>query len=66
MARIAGIDIPRDKRIVVALTSIYGIGNSTAKKVLEEAEVSEDTRVRDLTDDELGRIRQAEIGRAHV
>jgi len=59
MARIAGIDIPRDKRIVIALTSIYGIGNTSAKKILEEAGVSEDTRVRDLTEDELGRIRQA-------
>lgn len=59
MARIAGIDIPREKRIVIALTSIYGIGRTSAKKVLEEAGVSEDTRVRDLTEDELGRIRQA-------
>src|SRR5690625_1745121 len=59
MARIAGIDIPRDKRIVIALTSIYGIGKTSAQKVLEEANVSEDTRVRDLTEDELSRIRQA-------
>ncbi|MBO1005206.1 30S ribosomal protein S13 [Pseudogracilibacillus auburnensis] len=59
MARIAGIDIPRDKRIVIALTSIYGIGNTSAKNVLAEAGVSEDTRVRDLTEEELGKIRQA-------
>src|SRR5699024_1574292 len=58
MARIAGIDIPRDKRIVIALTAIYGIGNSSAKNILEKAGVSEDTRVRDLTEEELGKIRQ--------
>lgn len=59
MARIAGIDIPRDKRIVISLTSIFGIGKSTAQQVLKEAEVSEDTRVRDLTEDELSSIRKA-------
>ncbi len=59
MARIAGIDIPRDKRIVISLTSIYGVGKTTAQKVLETAGVSEDTRVRDLTEGELGKIRQA-------
>ncbi|TLS35493.1 30S ribosomal protein S13 [Pseudalkalibacillus caeni] len=58
MARIAGIDIPRDKRIVIALTYIYGIGKSTAQQVLKDAGVSEDTRVRDLTEDELGKIRE--------
>lgn len=57
MARIAGVDIPRDKRIVISLTYIYGIGRSTAQKILAEAGVSEDTRVRDLTEEELGRIR---------
>jgi small subunit ribosomal protein S13 len=57
MARIAGVDIPRDKRIVIALTYVYGIGKSTAQQVLAEAGVSEDTRVRDLTEDELGKIR---------
>jgi small subunit ribosomal protein S13 len=57
MARIAGVDIPREKRIVISLTYIYGIGNSAASKILAEAGVSEDTRVRDLTEDELGRIR---------
>ncbi|MFC4025644.1 30S ribosomal protein S13 [Oceanobacillus longus] len=59
MARIAGIDIPRDKRVVISLTYIYGIGKVTAQKVLKEAGVSEDTRVRDLTEEELGKIRQA-------
>lgn len=59
MARIAGIDIPREKRIVISLTYIYGIGKSTAQKILQESGVSEDTRVRDLTEDELGRIRKA-------
>ncbi|BAC12099.1 30S ribosomal protein S13 [Oceanobacillus iheyensis] len=59
MARIAGIDIPRDKRVVISLTYIYGVGKTTAQQILKEAGVSEDTRVRDLTEDELGRIRQA-------
>ncbi|AQS53810.1 30S ribosomal protein S13 [Jeotgalibaca dankookensis] len=57
MARIAGVDIPRDKRIVISLTYIFGIGNTTAQKVLAAADVSEETRVRDLTNDELDRIR---------
>ena len=58
MARIAGVDIPREKRVVISLTYVYGIGTSTAKKIVEEANVSADTRVNDLTDDELGRIRE--------
>lgn len=58
MARIAGIDIPRDKRVVIALTAIYGIGRTRAKEILAAANVSEDTRVRDLTEEELGKIRQ--------
>ena len=57
LARIAGVDIPRDKRVVISLTYIYGIGKSTAQKICAEAGVSEDTRVRDLTEDELDRIR---------
>ncbi|GLH65582.1 MULTISPECIES: 30S ribosomal protein S13 [Bacillaceae] len=65
MARIAGVDIPRDKRVVISLTYIYGIGKSTAKKILAEAGVSEDTRVRDLTEEELGRIREI-VGRLKV
>lgn len=59
MARIAGVDIPREKRVVIALTYIYGIGKSRAQEILQKANVSEDTRVRDLTDDELSRIREA-------
>ena len=62
MARIAGVDIPREKRVVISLTYIYGIGTSTAQKILEEANVSADTRVKDLTDDELGRIREVVDG----
>lgn len=58
MARIAGVDVPREKRVVIALTYIYGIGRTSAQKILAEANVSEDTRVRDLTEDELGRIRE--------
>lgn len=57
MARIAGIDIPREKRIVISLTYIFGVGKPTAEKILKNAGVSEDTRVRDLTEDELHRIR---------
>ena len=52
MARIAGIDIPRNKRVVVSLTYIYGIGPTTAKKILAAAGVSEDVRVKDLTEEE--------------
>jgi small subunit ribosomal protein S13 len=57
MARIAGVDLPRDKRVVIGLTYIYGIGRSTAKKLLAAANVDENTRVRDLTEDEVSRIR---------
>jgi len=57
MARIAGIDIPKQKRGVIALTYIFGIGRSRAKEILEKAEVSEDTKVADWNDDEIGRIR---------
>ncbi len=58
MARIAGVDIPRDKRVVVSLTYVHGIGPTTASKVLAGANVSPETRVRDLTDDEVNRIRE--------
>ncbi|MDI7743313.1 30S ribosomal protein S13 [Lysinibacillus fusiformis] len=58
MARIAGVDIPRDKRVVISLTYIYGIGKTTSQKVLAEAGVNENTRVRDLTEDELNQIRE--------
>ncbi len=59
MARIAGIDIPKQKRGVIALTYIFGIGNSRAKEILATAKVSEDTKVSDWNDDEIGRIREA-------
>lgn len=59
MARISGVDLPRDKRVVIALTYIYGVGVSTSKKILAETGVSEDTRVRDLTEDEVNKIRDA-------
>ncbi|QGG49161.1 30S ribosomal protein S13 [Heliorestis convoluta] len=58
MARIAGVDLPRDKRIEIALTYIYGIGRQTAIEILKGAEVNADTRTRDLTDDEVARIRE--------
>ena len=57
MARIAGVDIPNDKRVVVSLTYIYGIGASLAEKILADVEVSVDTRVKDLTEEELTKIR---------
>ncbi len=57
MARIAGVDLPRNKRMEIALTYIYGIGRTAAKKILQEAEVSEHTKSDDLTDAELTRIR---------
>jgi small subunit ribosomal protein S13 len=57
MARIAGVDIPRDKRVVISLTYIMGIGRSTAEKVVKLAGVNADTRVKDLGDDEVGRLR---------
>ncbi|MEX0591910.1 MAG: 30S ribosomal protein S13 [Nitriliruptoraceae bacterium] len=58
MARIAGVDIPRDKRVVIALTYIYGVGRTRAEQTLTAADVSPETRVRDLTDDEVQRVRQ--------
>lgn len=58
MARIAGVDLPRDKRIEVGLTYIYGIGPTRAAQVLEKTGISKDTRVRDLTEDETNRLRE--------
>jgi len=58
MARIAGVDLPREKRVEIGLTYIYGIGRPTANAILKEAEVDPDTRVKDLTEDEAGRIRK--------
>ncbi|MGS0525005.1 30S ribosomal protein S13 [Zobellia nedashkovskayae] len=59
MARIAGIDIPKQKRGIIALTYIFGVGRSRAKEILEKAQVSEDTKVSEWNDDEIGRIRDA-------
>src|SRR5258708_7458818 len=58
MARIAGVDIPPQKRAVISLTYIMGIGNTTAKKLVKTAGINPDTRVKDLTDEEVGRLRQ--------
>ncbi|HAZ37198.1 MAG TPA: 30S ribosomal protein S13 [Clostridiaceae bacterium] len=57
MARIAGVDLPREKRVEVALTYIYGIGKSSADKILKETGVNPDTRVKDLTEDEISKLR---------
>ena len=57
MARISGVDLPRDKRIEIGLTYIYGIGRTSSGKILEQANVNPDTRVKDLTDEEVIRIR---------
>lgn len=57
MARIAGVDLPREKRVEVGLTYIYGIGLHTSQRLLEQTGISPDTRVRDLTDDEANRLR---------
>ncbi|MBE5869339.1 MAG: 30S ribosomal protein S13 [Lachnospiraceae bacterium] len=59
MARIAGVDLPREKRIEIGLTYIYGIGRTTATKLCEQAGVNPDTRVRDITDDEVKKITEA-------
>ena len=56
MARISGVDLPREKRIEIGLTYIYGIGRTSATRILKEANVNPDTRVRDLTDDEVKRL----------
>jgi len=58
MARIAGVDLPRDKRVVIGLQYIFGIGRSTADKILAVTGVSENTRVRDLTDEEVNKLRE--------
>ncbi|SFQ18731.1 30S ribosomal protein S13 [Salibacterium halotolerans] len=57
MARIAGVDIPRDKRLPISLTYVYGIGKSLGQQIVEEAGIDASTRVRDLTEEELGRVR---------
>ncbi|HEX6982847.1 MAG TPA: 30S ribosomal protein S13 [Balneolaceae bacterium] len=58
MARIAGIDLPKEKRGVIGLTYIYGIGRSTAQDILDEANIDQDSKVKDWTDDEVSRLRQ--------
>lgn len=64
MARIAGVDLPRDKRVAVALSYIYGIGRSNTQQILAETGVNPDTRVRDLTEEEVSKLREA-IERGH-
>ncbi len=59
MARISGVDLPREKRVEIGLTYVYGIGRATSNRLLKEAGVNPDTRVRDLTDEEVGKIRDA-------
>ena len=58
MARIAGVDLPKEKRVEIGLTYIYGIGVSSSKKILEKAKISPDVRVKDLTDDDVAKIRK--------
>lgn len=58
MARIAGVDLPRDKRVEIGLTYIYGIGKPTAAKILAETGINPDTRIKDLSEDEVGAIRK--------
>ncbi|MGI6588235.1 MAG: 30S ribosomal protein S13 [Peptococcia bacterium] len=57
MARIAGVDLPRDKRVEIGLTYIYGLGRSTSRKILEQTGISPDTRVKDLTENEVNKLR---------
>lgn len=57
MARIAGVDLPREKRVEIGLTYIYGIGRSKSNEILSKTGINSDTRVRDLTDDEVGKLR---------
>jgi len=65
MARIGGVDIPNDKRVVIALTYIYGINKSKAQKVLQETKISEDIRVKDLTEEQITKIR-AEVSKHEI
>lgn len=58
MARISGVDLPRDKRVEIALTYIYGVGHSRSQEILQKTGVNPNTRVRDLTEDEVGRLRE--------
>ena len=65
MARIAGIDLPREKRVVIGLTYIYGIGKATAEKIIATTGINPDTRVRDLTEEEVAKLRE-EVGKLKV
>ncbi len=58
MARIAGVDLPREKRVEVSLTYIYGVGRSTSQKIIDICGVNPDTRIRDLTEDEVNKLRE--------
>ena len=58
MARIAGVDLPNDKRVLIGLTYLFGIGNSTARKIIQMTGVNPDTRIKNLTDEETARLRQ--------
>ena len=66
MARISGVDLPRDKRVEIGLTYIYGIGRTTATKILNETGVNPDTRVKDLTEDDISKIREYIEHNLHV
>ena len=66
MARIAGVDLPREKRLEVALTYIYGIGRSLSKKIMSEAEVGVEVRVKDLTEDQVSKLRRVIEGSYRV
>jgi small subunit ribosomal protein S13 len=59
MARISGVDLPREKRVEIGLTYIYGIGDTKAREILQKTGINPDTRVRDLTDDEISKLREA-------
>ena len=61
MARIVGIDLPREKRVVIGLTYIYGIGKATSEKIIAEAGINPDTRVRDLTEEEVQKLREMKV-----
>ena len=66
MARISGVDLPREKRVEIGLTYIYGIGRTTATKILQETGVNPDTRVKDLTEDDISKIREYIEHNLHV
>jgi small subunit ribosomal protein S13 len=66
MARIAGVDLPREKRVEIGLTYIYGIGRTTSNKILQSAEIDPDTRVKDLTEDQVAKIREYIEKNIHV